>query len=185
MKNMVKIIVILLVIALVGALVWMIFFNKDKNIEQLDNDTALVIAKEKYEEMLNYAKANNMELSSNPESIEYYQFEDESYLKIENYKEIIEKDISNEFKEKFNNIAQIIEKNGDYYINVKSIEREKNLTYDSTQLLITNVSKDEIICEAQSTYKNYTDNSTSTVSRKFVLKRENKVWKIVEFELPY
>lgn len=156
-----------------------------KDVEQLDSTAALVIAKEKYEELLNYARGDNMELSSIPESLEYYKFEDESYLKIDNYEEIMEKDISNQFKEKFNNIAQIIEKDGNCYINLKSIEREKDPTYDSTQLTVTDISTDEIVCEAQSTYRNYTDNSTNKVNRKFVLKKEDKEWKVTEFELPY
>lgn len=186
MKKNVKILIVILLIILIAAISYILLFGKNNKHNIIDSETALEIAKEKYERLLNYTSGNYINLSSEPSNSECYSWEDDVYyLKIDNYKETIENDITDDFKSDFNYIAQIIEKDGIYYINTDSLSREKDQTYISTQLIVTSVNADEIICEAQSTYRNYVDNVTNKISRKFILKKVNENWKVSKFELPY
>lgn len=185
MKKFIKILIVLLVIAAILLVVF--FFKNRKNNnsnEPITEEEALEIANSRYESLLNFTKINHLQLSGNDNIIDTFEIDGKVYFKIENFDETIGQCVSDEFLEEFFNIAQIIVKDGEYYINQSGISREYDITYNSTILIMQSCSNEEIKCEAQSTYYSY-DNEATKVSQDFVLKNIDGVWKVIEFSLPY
>lgn len=182
MKKGIKILMVILLIILVIAVC--LFLFKDKK-EEMNETYALDIAKRKYEMLLNYAEANNIEISGNEDNLEGYIFNEKNYFQIDNFEDTIQSDICDEFIEDFCKIANIINVNGKYYISAESISREKDITYKSTQLIVESANNDTIICEAKSNYSGYAGNNNHSISRKFSIKNVDGIWKVNEFELPY
>lgn len=187
MKKSVKFIITIIAILIIVAVLLLILKNKNKDVA-LTSEQALNIATEKYNKLLNYSQANGMDLSGNDDNPEGYNFEDKLYLKIDNYDDTIEVDVSQEYIQTYCSIARIIEKGGNHYISIDSVERKKDRTYESTQLILKSVTKDEIICDAESFYISYDEKgnkSSSKVSQEFKLKKDKETWKVSKFELPY
>ncbi|MBP3502652.1 MAG: hypothetical protein J6K42_04145 [Clostridia bacterium] len=185
MKKIAKLLIIVIIIAIIVATLLLIFKNK-KTV--LSSEQALEVATEKYNNLLNYAQADGMNLSGNDNNPEGYKFDNKLYLKIENYDETVKNDVYQDYMQTYSNIARIIEKDGEHYISIDSIDRKKDKTYESTQLIIKSITKDEIICDAESFYISYDEkgNKTSSkVAQEFKLKLDKKTWKVSQFELPY
>lgn len=181
MKKKVVIILILIILIIAGVSLLVLKNKENQNVELTEQDVVL-IGKEKYEEVLSYCLGKNIELSgqnevdgiSNP-----YEFDGKYYLKINNYSEIIDKTISNEFKSKFNSIMEIKEQDGEYYIDMEKNYEKSN--YLSTQLVLNKLEENQITFDAITTYNGI---ETSTVSNKFIIKKENNNWKVCEFTNP-
>ena len=187
MKKSIKILIVTFIIIVILGTVFYAIANKNKE-KNISEEEALVIAKEKYNLLLEYAEANNMNLSGNSDNQEGYSFNGEYYLKIDNYDDTIKANIADEDIENFKNIAQIIENNGNYYINVDRVGLKKDSTYSSTQIVLKSITKDEIVCNAESCYIIFDEQGNkqnSKIIQEFKLKKVNKIWKVSEFELPY
>ena len=185
MKKSAKILIVVIILAIIAVTVLFIFKNKK---QVLTSEQALEVATEKYNNLLDYSQGNGMKLSVTDNNPEGYKFENKFYLKIENYDETLKKDIFQDYMKTFFDIANIIEKDGEHYVSMNSIDRKKDNTYESTQLIIKSIVKDEIICDAESFYISYDEkgNKTSSkVTQEFKLKFDKKTWKVSQFELPY
>lgn len=187
MKKNIKFIILIFIIVIILGVVFYALTNKNKE-NTINEDSSLLIAKEKYNLLLDYTQANNMDLSGNDSNSEGYEFNGEYYLKIDNYNDTIKANVADEDIENFKSIAQIIERDGIYYINTNRISAKKDSTYSSTQIILKSVTKDEIICDAESFYISYDEKGNkqnSKIIQEFKLKNVNKAWKVSEFELPY
>lgn len=188
MKRNTKFILLILIILIIASLVLLMVRNKNNQGNVLTTEQALQMAKEKYNLLLDYAQGNNMELSGNSDNSEGYSFDEKYYLKIDNYNDTIKENILDENIDNFCNIAKIIENNKNYYINIDSIDRKKDATYESTGIVLKSVTKDEIVCDAESFYITYDDKgnkNSSKVTQEFRLKKVKDTWKVSRFELPY
>ncbi len=187
MKKNIKYIILICIIILTLGIVFYVLTSKNK-VDTINEDFALIIAKDKYNLLLDYMQANNMDLSVDDSNSEGYDFNGEYYLKIDNYNDTIKANIADEEIEKFKSIAQIIENDGNYYININRINAKRGSTYSSTQIILKSVTNDEIICDAESFYISYDEQGNkqnSKIIQEFKLKNINKTWKVTEFELPY
>lgn len=185
MKKFIKILIVLLVIAAIVLVCLNLFGKKNDENVALDEETALQIARLKYEGLLNFADANYLQFAKTDESINSYNIDGKIYFQIENFEQSIQSSVADEYLSEFCEIARIIQKDGSYYIRADINTIEKDSTYDSTNLIVKNINNNEIICEAQSTYVNSVDNTLSTISQNFILKNINGEWKAIEFSLPY
>ncbi|MBR2744225.1 MAG: hypothetical protein IKE01_02870 [Clostridia bacterium] len=151
----------------------------------MDENEASIIAKYRYETLLNIADGSYLDFEKDGDGFKIYEFDGSNYAKIENYSESVEKAVTNEFKSDFLKVCGIIEKNGSQYMKLENIGRDKDVSYVNSSIKALEFSDNEIKAEVSSVYSNYAENKTNTLKQSFVLKKSGDDWKASEFTLPY